>query len=81
VVNLVLGVQGDDRAGLVDALAAAVAERRGNWERAQMTRLAGKFAGIVPSPCPPRRWMRCARLRAQVEDAVPGFLVDIDRGG
>jgi glycine cleavage system regulatory protein len=47
MATLVLTVIGDDRAGLVDALAAAVAARGGNWERSQMAELAGKFAGIV----------------------------------
>jgi len=44
---LVLTAIGDDRAGLVSALAEVVAEHGGNWERSQMAELAGKFAGIV----------------------------------
>jgi glycine cleavage system regulatory protein len=47
MATLVLTVIGDDKAGLVDTLAAAVAARGGNWERSQMAELAGKFAGIV----------------------------------
>ena len=45
--NLVLTVIGDDRAGLVSALADIITSQGGNWERSQMTELAGKFAGIV----------------------------------
>ena len=44
---LVLTVIGDDRAGLVHAVAEAITEHGGNWERSQMAELAGKFAGIV----------------------------------
>jgi glycine cleavage system regulatory protein len=44
---LVLTVIGDDRAGLVHAVAEAISEHGGNWERSQMSELAGKFAGIV----------------------------------
>ncbi len=44
---LVLTLIGDDRAGLVNAIAAAVTTHGGNWERSQMAELAGKFAGIV----------------------------------
>ena len=44
---LVLTVIGDDRSGLVKAIASAVTERGGNWERSEMAELAGKFAGIV----------------------------------
>ena len=44
---LVLTVIGDDRSGLVKAIASAVTEHGGNWERSEMAELAGKFAGIV----------------------------------
>ena len=38
---------GDDRPGLVSALSAPISEHGASWERSQMARLAGKFAGIV----------------------------------
>ena len=44
---LVLTVLGDDRPGLVDAVSGVVSAHGGNWERSQMARLGGKFAGIV----------------------------------
>ncbi len=47
MAHLVLSVVGDDRAGLVNALADAVAAHGGNWERSELTELAGAFAGIV----------------------------------
>ena len=47
MATLVLSVIGDDRSGLVDALAGPIADHGGNWDRSQMARLAGKFAGIV----------------------------------
>lgn len=45
--RLVLTVIGDDRAGLVSALADVVTAHDGNWEDSQLAELAGKFAGIV----------------------------------
>ncbi|MFT4199601.1 glycine cleavage system protein R [Gordonia sp. (in: high G+C Gram-positive bacteria)] len=45
--HLVLTVIGDDRPGLVSTLADVVAAHGGNWERSQLARLEGKFAGIV----------------------------------
>lgn len=45
--RLVLTVIGDDRAGLVEALAETVTAHGGNWEQSQMAELAGQFAGIV----------------------------------
>jgi len=47
VANLVVSIVGDDRPGLVDAIASVVESHGGNWERSQMARLGGKFAGIA----------------------------------
>jgi glycine cleavage system regulatory protein len=38
---------GDDRPGLVSALSAPISAHDGSWERSQMARLAGKFAGVL----------------------------------
>lgn len=43
---------GDDREGLVEAVAGAIAEHDGNWEKSHMAELAGKFAGIVLATIP-----------------------------
>jgi len=45
--TLVLTVIGDDRAGLVSALSGRLNDHGALWQRSQMSRLAGKFAGIV----------------------------------
>jgi len=55
MATLVLTVIGDDRAGLVDALAGPIARHDGNWDRSHMARLAGKFAGIVVVSVPDER--------------------------
>lgn len=47
MAHLVLTVVGDDRAGLVSALAHTVADHGGNWEQSELAELAGAFAGIV----------------------------------
>lgn len=47
MAHLVLTVVGDDRAGLVKALADVVSDHGGNWERSELAELAGAFAGIV----------------------------------
>jgi glycine cleavage system regulatory protein len=44
---LILTLIGDDRPGLVDSLARAVADYDGNWLESSMSQLAGKFAGIL----------------------------------
>ncbi len=45
--TLVMTVIGPDRPGLVELLAARVAEHGGNWLDSRMCRLGGQFAGIV----------------------------------
>jgi glycine cleavage system regulatory protein len=55
VPRLVLTVIGDDRSGLVRALADVVTEHGGNWGESQLAELAGKFAGIVVVSVPQAR--------------------------
>ena len=47
MTTLVLTVVGDDRAGLVAAVAEVIGAHGGNWEHSQLAELAGAFAGIV----------------------------------
>ena len=63
--RLVLTVIGDDRAGLVEALADAIGEHGGNWEQSQMAELAGQFAGIVVVTVPDGR---AEALRTALEE-------------
>src|SRR5262245_8703824 len=45
--TLTLTCVGDDRPGLVSALSAPISAHGASWERSQMARLAGKFAGVL----------------------------------
>lgn len=45
--SLVLTAIGDDRPGLVEAISRTVADHGGNWVESRMSRLGGKFAGIL----------------------------------
>jgi glycine cleavage system regulatory protein len=47
MATFILTALGDDRPGLVSALSAPVNDHGASWERSEMARLAGKFAGIV----------------------------------
>ncbi|MFT4281094.1 glycine cleavage system protein R [Microbacterium sp.] len=55
MAHLVLSVVGDDRTGLVRALADTIAAHDGNWERSELTELAGAFAGVVLVSVPDER--------------------------
>jgi glycine cleavage system regulatory protein len=52
---LVLTVIGEDRPGLVEALARLISDHEGNWNESRMARLAGHFAGVVQIHLPERR--------------------------
>ena len=52
MATLVLTVLGDDRPGLVSAVSAALDTHGASWERSQLARLAGKFAGVVEVAAP-----------------------------
>lgn len=64
MTTLVLTVVGDDRVGLVKALADVVSANGGNWERSHLAELAGTFAGVVVVTVPDRQ---ADQLRAALE--------------
>jgi glycine cleavage system regulatory protein len=47
MTQLVITIVGDDRPGIVESLAAVVANHDGNWLSSSMSNLAGQFAGII----------------------------------
>jgi glycine cleavage system regulatory protein len=55
MADIVITVIGRDRPGLVEAIAAAVAQHGGNWLEARMAHLAGHFAGLVRIEVPAER--------------------------
>ena len=55
MTTLVLTIIGDDRAGLVKALADVVQAHDGNWERSHLAELSGTFAGVVEVSVPESR--------------------------
>ncbi|MGB0467309.1 MAG: glycine cleavage system protein R [Pontibacterium sp.] len=52
MTSLVLTVIGPDKPGLVERLAQTIADHQGNWLESGMSRLAGKFAGILITEVP-----------------------------
>jgi len=49
---LVITIVAQDRPGLVESIAAAVARHGGNWLESRMSRLGGQFAGILRAEVP-----------------------------
>jgi glycine cleavage system regulatory protein len=50
--SLVFTFISDDRPGIVERISSTVASHGGNWLESRMTKLAGKFAGIVQVSIP-----------------------------
>ncbi len=80
MTTFVLTVLGDDRPGLVDAIAVVVSDHGGNWERSQMARLGGKFAGIVQVTVPDRGADGLHAALVSLADSG-GVHITIDRSG
>jgi glycine cleavage system regulatory protein len=81
MATYVITVIGDDRVGLVQSLAAAVASAGGNWERSEMAELAGKFAGIVMVTLPDERADELARSLRRLDDALEVAIQQAGSGG
>jgi glycine cleavage system regulatory protein len=52
MTDVVLTLLGPDRPGLVELVAGVIAGHGGNWLESRMTRLGGKFAGILRAELP-----------------------------
>jgi glycine cleavage system regulatory protein len=67
MTDLVVTLIGADRPGLVEAVAATVAEHGGNWLEGRMAHLAGEFAGILRVAVPPERQAALTAALAALE--------------
>jgi glycine cleavage system regulatory protein len=54
-VSLVLTLIGEDKPGLVELLSQTIADHDGNWLESRMSRMAGRFAGILRASVPEAR--------------------------
>jgi glycine cleavage system regulatory protein len=52
MTDVVVTLLGPDRPGLVEMVAGIIARHGGNWLESRMSRLAGKFAGILRAELP-----------------------------
>ena len=77
--QLVLSVMADDRPGVVEQLAATVADCQGNWLESALSRLGGKFAGIVLVDVPDEKQTSLESALATLRDK--GIRVALDVAG
>ena len=69
IESLVMTIIGGDRPGLVELVAACVADHGGNWLESRMNHLGGRFAGIARVEVPSDRL-------AELKRAVHGLEAD-----
>ena len=77
--SIVMTVIGEDRPGLVDAVAGVVAEYGGNWLESRMSRLGGQFAGIVRVHVPAERELPLTQALKNLETQGLNVVVHSDR--
>ena len=78
MIPLVLTYVGDDRPGLINAVAETIAASGGSWLESRSVRLAGKFAGVVRANVPERNAAALERTLRGL--ATAGLNLTIERG-
>lgn len=76
--SLVLTIIGKDQPGLVDRVAAVIADHGGSWEESRMAHLAGQFAGILRASVPADRVATVEKELRSLESG--GLRVTIEHG-
>jgi glycine cleavage system regulatory protein len=79
--SLVATVLGEDRSGLVESIARTVAAYGGNWVESRMSRLAGRFAGILRVDVPAERSAELAEALRSLGAAGLTVVVESSIGG
>ena len=74
---LVLTVLADDRAGIVNQIATTIKNHDGNWMESSMSRLAGKFAGLLMLEVDPAQQAALEKDLAAL--ASQGIKISIDK--
>ena len=67
MTDVVVTLLGSDRPGLVELVAGVIAANGGNWLESRMSRLGGKFAGILRAELPPDRVQAALAALAALE--------------
>jgi glycine cleavage system regulatory protein len=67
MTDVVVTLLGPDRPGLVEMVAGIIAGHGGNWLESRMSRLAGKFAGILRAELPEERVGAALKALAALE--------------
>ena len=78
--SLVLTLIGPDKPGLVEMVSGTLAEHRANWQESSMSRLAGKFAGILIASVDSSRTEQLLNALEQLEAHGLKVIAETDSG-
>jgi len=81
LATLVMTVIGADRPGLVQLVAARVADHGGNWLESRMCHLGGQFAGILRVEVPAERSEELVRVLRGLEADGLRVIIHAEDGG
>ena len=81
MTDLVITLIGNDRPGIVESVAATVADHGGNWLEGRMAHLAGKFAGILRVEVVDERASALQGALARLEETGLRVFVMVEPGG
>lgn len=76
--SLVLTLIGPDKPGLVELVSGALAEHRANWQESSMSRLGGKFAGILIATVDSNRSEALVTALQQLESQGLKVIAELD---
>src|SRR5688572_23866224 len=79
IESLVMTIIGAARPGLVELVAASVADHGGNWQESRMCHLGGRFAGIARVEVPAARLAELKRALHGLE--AHGLRIVVESGG
>jgi glycine cleavage system regulatory protein len=80
LTNLVMTLIGADQPGLVQLVAARVADHGGNWLESRMSHLGGQFAGIVRVEVPAGRAHELMHALQEIEASGLRIIVQAEPG-
>lgn len=77
--HLVISIMADDRPGVVEEIAAIITGHSGNWLESALSRLGGKFAGIIMADVPEEKQPDLSAALAGLADK--GIRVAVELAG
>lgn len=73
--SLVITLIGNDRPGIVEAVAAVILRHQGEWVESRMANLSGKFAGILSLVLPDDEYLSFC---SDIETSIDGLKISIE---